>query len=218
MAVADPTDAPGERSNNPVRFGEVSRSRAIDPAPTPALPAADYEADDVLVVSEPERLRALADELRGKIIVLLQQRARSATDLADELGLPKGTVAHHVKVLEKAGLIRVVRTRRVRAVTERFYGRTARLFLVETEDQEANRSFAAGGLKAAAYELARAGGVGEPGTFGLVHARLSEDDARGFERRVRRLLDEMRARETPDGEPYALVAALYASEAHPGRA
>ena len=65
----------------------------------------DYDAADVLVVRAPEQLKALADELRSKIVVLLRERARSTTELADRLGLPKGTVAHHVKVLEKAGLI-----------------------------------------------------------------------------------------------------------------
>ena len=40
-------------------------------------------------------------------------RARPLDDRArNALGLPKGTVGHHVKVLEKAGLIQVVRTRR----------------------------------------------------------------------------------------------------------
>ena len=64
---------------------------------------------------------------------LLREQARSITELADELDVPKGTVRHHVKVLEDAGLVRVVRTRRVRAVTERFCGRTARLFLMKDE-------------------------------------------------------------------------------------
>ncbi len=97
------------------------------------LPTPDYEAADVLVVREPERLRALGQELRAKVVVLLREQARSITELADELGVPKGTVGHHVKVLEDAGLVRVVRTRRVRAVTEKFYGRTARLFLMRDE-------------------------------------------------------------------------------------
>ena len=48
---------------------------------------------------------------------LLREQARSITELADELDVPTGTVGHHVKVLEDAGLVRVVRTRRVRAVT-----------------------------------------------------------------------------------------------------
>jgi DNA-binding transcriptional ArsR family regulator len=97
------------------------------------LPSPDYEAADVLVVEEPQRLKALANEARSKIVVLLRERALSISELADELDVPKGTVGHHVKVLEDAGLVRVVRTRRVRAVTEKFYGRTARLFLMKGE-------------------------------------------------------------------------------------
>ena len=69
------------------------------------LPVADYDADDVLIVSEPEQLRALGDDLRAQLVVLLREHARSTSDLAAELGLPKGTVGHHLKVLEGAGLI-----------------------------------------------------------------------------------------------------------------
>lgn len=101
------------------------------------LPSPDYEAADVLVVDEPQPLRALANELRANIVVLLRERAHSITELAGELDVPKGTVGHHVKVLEDAGLVRVVRTRRVRAVTEKFYGRTARLFLMKDEQPPA---------------------------------------------------------------------------------
>jgi DNA-binding transcriptional ArsR family regulator len=91
----------------------------------------------VLVVRESEALRALAHDLRGKIVVLLREHAFSVTELADQLRVPKGTVGHHVKVLEDAGLVRVVRTRPVRAVTEKFYGRTARLFLMKGEQEPA---------------------------------------------------------------------------------
>ena len=51
--------------------------------------------------------------------------------------MPKGTVGHHLKVLEKAGLIRVVRTRQVRALTEKYYGRVARLFELKGVDSDA---------------------------------------------------------------------------------
>ena len=56
-------------------------------------------------MSEPEQLRALADELRGRIIGLLRERAWSTQQLARELEIPKGTIGHHLKVLERAGLI-----------------------------------------------------------------------------------------------------------------
>ena len=73
----------------------------------------DYEAADTLVVSEPAQLRALGDEVRGRIVGFLRERATSATELAGLLDMPKGTVGHHLKVLERAGLVRVVRTLRV---------------------------------------------------------------------------------------------------------
>ena len=94
----------------------------------------DYDLDDVLVVEDPKQLRALGDVLRARIVMLLRERAASTTELAAVLETPKGTVGHHLKVLETAGLVRVVRTRQVRAMTEKFYGRVARLFVLKGDD------------------------------------------------------------------------------------
>jgi DNA-binding transcriptional ArsR family regulator len=173
----------------------------------------DSEASDVLVVSAPEQLKALADDLRGRVVVLLRERARSVTDLAERLDLPKGTVAHHVKVLEKAGLIRVVRTRKVRAVTERYYGRTARLFLYEAQDPEQAedvRAIVQMSLRIAAEEIQPVDEQSEGyGSSGVIRVRLNDDDARRFNRRVDRLLAEFREAEDPDGDPYGLAIAMY---------
>ena len=49
----------------------------------------DYEAADTFVVSEPEQLRALGDDLRSRIVALLRERARSTQDPSEELGVPK---------------------------------------------------------------------------------------------------------------------------------
>jgi DNA-binding transcriptional ArsR family regulator len=173
------------------------------------LPTPDYEAADVLVVSEPQRQRALAHELRAKIIAVLRERARSINDLARELEVPKGTVGHHVKVLEHAELIRVVRTRKVRAVTEKFYGRTARLFVVKgEEDPVLSSSLAAISLRQAADEIATAWEA-DTSTQSLLHVRLSEDDARRFRRRLNKLVEDFRAQETRGGTTYGLATALY---------
>jgi DNA-binding transcriptional ArsR family regulator len=173
----------------------------------------DYEAPDVLLVRQPEQLKALADDLRSRIVVLLRERARSTTELADKLGHPKGTVAHHVKVLEKAGLIRVVRTRKVRAVTERHYGRTARLFLFESEDPEGAedvRNIVAAGLRIAAEEILPGNDDDRHiGCSGVLRIRLNRDDAVRFNRRLDRLMTEFRKAEDPDGEPYGLAIAMY---------
>jgi DNA-binding transcriptional ArsR family regulator len=173
------------------------------------LPSPDYEADDVLVVREPEQFRAVGDDLRSKIVVLLREHAHSTSELAELLGLPKSTVGHHVKVLEKAGLVKVVRTRQVRALTERYYGRTARLFVFKAAeaDGEEVRDVAAAALRRATEEM-MPGGPG-PTTFGVLRVRLTDRDARRFTRRLEKLMDEFRAADTPEGEPFGLAVALF---------
>ena len=166
----------------------------------------DYDAPATLVVDRPEQLRAVADGVRAATIALLRERAFSTQQLSEQLGIPKGTVGHHVKVLERAGLVRVVRTRRVRAVTEKFYGRTAHLFLFHADDPADVRALGSVVLRQAAGELER----GPQGaTFGHPKARLTEADVRRFERRIGRLMDDFLAADSGEGSPYALTTALY---------
>src|SRR6476646_7324797 len=95
----------------------------------------DYDLAEEAEVSTLVQLRAMANRLRGTILDLLLERAATVAELAEAVRRPKSTVAHHVNVLVDAGMLRVVRTRRVRAIDERFYGRTARLFAVGVVDR-----------------------------------------------------------------------------------
>jgi DNA-binding transcriptional ArsR family regulator len=175
----------------------------------PTVEAHDYEAADTLIVAEPAQLKAMADPFRTQLIQLLRNRARSTQELSEELSVPKGTVGHHLKVLEAADLIRVVRTRKVRAVTEKFYGRTARLFLFQTEDPADSRALSAVTLRQAAGEVEVAPIVSG---FGLVRARLTQKDMERFERRTQKLLDDFRTADTPGGTPSSLTAGIWATE------
>jgi len=176
----------------------------------PTVDGHDYEAADTLLVADPAQLRAMADPFRTQLIQLLRNRARSTQEIAEELDMPKGTVGHHLKVLESAGLIRVVRTRKVRAVTEKFYGRTARLFLYQTEDPADGRAISAVTLRQAASEVDLAQYVSG---FGLVRARLTQKDMERFERRAQKLLDDFRAADTAGGVPTSLTAGIWSTEA-----
>src|SRR6266481_2795902 len=94
----------------------------------PAVP--DYDLAETIELTTAEQVRAISDPLRTTILGLLHERAASVTELATAVKRPKSTVAHHVSVLTRAGLLRVIRTRRVRAIDERYYGRTARMFYI----------------------------------------------------------------------------------------
>jgi DNA-binding transcriptional ArsR family regulator len=164
-------------------------------------------------VEEQAQLRALADDLRATIIRLLKERAASTTELAKALGIPKGTVGHHLKVLEKAGLVRVVRTRKVRALTEMYYGRVARLFVLKGDD-EMPEELKGGGLAAmmlrqAADEIVAS--AGDKDLSALVHVRLAPADVKRFQRRLNRLIADFHRNDATEGEMYALALALYRS-------
>lgn len=90
-----------------------------------------YELDDALSITTTEQKKALADPVRDVIVDLVLERAMTVTELAAVVGKAKGTVAHHVDVLVEAGLLKVVSTKRVRAMEERSYGRTARTYLFD---------------------------------------------------------------------------------------
>ncbi len=173
----------------------------------PTIDGHDYEADDTLLVSDPAKLRAMADPFRVQLVQLLRDKARSTQEISEQLGIPKGTVGHHLKVLESAGLIRVVRTRKVRALTEKFYGRTARLFLYQTEDPADGRAISAVTLRQAANEVDLAPLVAG---FGLVRARLTQPEIDRFERRVKKLMDDFRGADKPGGAPSSLTAGIWA--------
>lgn len=83
---------------------------------------------DHLDITTHTQLKAFAHPLRHRIIGRLGQEPATVSILAEELGRPPGTVGHHTKVLEEAGLVEVVRTRQVNGITERWLGRSAATF------------------------------------------------------------------------------------------
>jgi DNA-binding transcriptional ArsR family regulator len=174
----------------------------------------DYELADLLVVSESSQIRALADSLRGTLLDLLHERAATVTELAQAVGRPKSTIAYHVNVLAGAGLLRVVRTRRVRAVEERYYGRVARTFYIgalsSPEDKET--VLAINGLATAAAEAAPAHAADDLRCL-LLHARIPRDEVRRFWAEVQELSRQFGQIPRSGDEVFGFAAGLYPVDA-----
>lgn len=170
----------------------------------------DYDFDDLRIVSSPAELRAMADPLRSTILDLLLERAATVAELAAAVGRPKSTVAHHVHVLVDAGLLKVVRTRRVRAIDERWYGRVARVYYVGTitPDQVGVLSNA---LATAAAESAPAHEADDLRAI-LRHARIPRERAAEFWERVFELTNEFSSLPRSGDTVYGFVAGLYPTE------
>jgi DNA-binding transcriptional ArsR family regulator len=172
----------------------------------------DYELEDLRIVTSPQELRAMADSLRSTILDLLLERAATVAELAAAVGRPKSTVAHHVGVLLAAGLVKVVRTRRVRAIDERFYGRTARIFYVGriAPDQVTvvpNYLPRAAAESAAAYEADQLRAI-------LRYARIAPKRAAEFWDRVFELVNDFSQIPRQGDTVYGFVAGLYPTD-HP---
>ena len=83
------------------------------------------EDDDVAAVTTPEQFKALGHPMRHRLLFALAQGEATISQLAVALGSNKGNVAHHLKVLAGAGLVRPAATRAVRGGTEQYYRRAS---------------------------------------------------------------------------------------------
>jgi DNA-binding transcriptional ArsR family regulator len=166
----------------------------------------DYDADDLLEVREPERLRALAHPTRRRLVALLSERAATTSELAETLGAPKGTVGYHLKVLERTGLVRVVRTEQVRAITAKYYGRTARTFVIRgPSDDDLDHHFM--------LHEAMAGWVpDEEGMTTLRFARIPRERARAWAERLAALAEEFVAQEPDGDEIHGLLLGIHRTD------
>ena len=151
----------------------------------------DYELADRMALTTPAQVRAIGHPLRTTILQLLHERAATVTELAVAVERPKSTVAHHVDVLARNDLLQVVRTRKVRAIEERFYGRTARMFYVTADPAPAGQELSGdfNDFEVAARESAAAFEQGRLWGF-IRHARISDDQASLFWDRMAELISE----------------------------
>ncbi len=161
---------------------------------------------DTLEVSTSDQLKAIGDDLRLTILGMLSERAATTTQLAESLDRPKGSVGYHLKVLEEAGLIHIVRTAKVRALTAKYYGRTARTFLIKGLPNKDDPFFL---LNAAMRECRIS--VEQP-MFTLRHARIPAARAEEFARRVWLLSEDFVALEQEGDVVHGFLAGVFSTD------
>lgn len=91
----------------------------------------DPEQTPVLVVDRLDQFKALSHPLRQRVLTRLAEEPRSTKQVAELLGEKPTRLYHHVAALEKAGLVRLVRTQQKRGTTEKYYSAVARRFHVD---------------------------------------------------------------------------------------
>ncbi|MFR9778138.1 ArsR/SmtB family transcription factor [Micromonospora sp. MS34] len=161
------------------------------------------EIPDALQVRTPAHFKALAHPFRHRLLFALGAGPATISQLAAGLGAAKGTVAHHLKVLTDAGMVRLAHTRQVRGGTEQYHERSFLRLIGGEGDAEATAAL----LGAVAQELS-----GDPDPLlHLRHLRLTPEQAR----RLRATLEELvgDAEEAGPEQPrHGVLVALYRRE------
>ena len=167
---------------------------------------------DHLLISSPDQLQALGEPTRWRILGRLLDGPASIQELARALKVAKGTIGHHVRVLDAAGLIRLAETNRVRGVTEKRYARVAKQFRLP----EGEAALASGHpdlgtmpLRQAIAEARQPTDADDPSMSLVVRARMPVSRARRFARLLNDLVQEFADGAPGKGETFGLVAGLY---------
>jgi DNA-binding transcriptional ArsR family regulator len=161
-----------------------------------------------LSLTEPQQFRALGHPVRWRIVGVLGETSdATVTQLANQLGLTKGAVGHHVKVLAAAGLIVLSRRRQVGGATEKYWRRAAGSFELHGPDKPALRATM---LRAVADEIESVGA--EPSHLIVRRVRISAGAAGELARAVDAVsdrVDEMAAAATEPLVDTGVVLAVY---------
>lgn len=142
-------------------------------------------SDDFVEVRDPEQLALLSHPTRSRVLFGLGPDGATVSQLARRLRVNKGNVAHHLEVLERAGLVRLDRVRHVRGGTERYFKASAPRLRTP---RGAGTGHTAGMLQAVAQEIEAA--AGEPLLL-LRHVRLSRHHAKALRDHLERIIEEL---------------------------
>jgi len=164
---------------------------------------ASEESDSIEIQSD-EQLRAVASHTRHRILRVLRDGPATITQIAERLGIAKGSSNHHVKILAKAGLVAVVETRKVGGVTEQYYAMTGRR--IELPEPVAGQPDTL--MRNALADVEEAP-PNEQKTVFLKHARLSPQAWDEFDKRVNGLIDELEQLTDPTQPAADLFVAFY---------
>ena len=175
------------------------------------MPVHNADAPELLV-TRPSQLKAIAHDVRTRILLELELQPRSAKELATALDMTHGRIDHHLGILEREGFVRVVEERPIRGVTERRFGPTFSRMRIDVPGSPQDR------LRFAFAQAAREAAPARDQPFDdqvrVYSVRMPARRAAEFARRLVALADEFAAADDEEGIPVGLAAAVYATVAH----
>ncbi|MEU6049274.1 winged helix-turn-helix domain-containing protein [Streptomyces xanthochromogenes] len=165
---------------------------------------ADEPPETTFHVTTDEQLRAVSNLTRHRIMAALRFEPATITQIAEQVGLAKGSSSYHVRLLERVGLVKVVRTRKVRGVTERYYAMAVQSIALPDPgagQPDVLMRHAVADLEAAPVDVER--------HVRMAHLRLTESQFAELGARLQALADEYQGLSDPSLPDVSLVFALF---------
>jgi len=192
---------------------------------------------DTFMINDLETLRNTADPLRMQIYEILLHEPANVRQVAERLGLAPSRLYYHVNTLEKYGLIKVVETRLVANMVEKYYRAVAyrldiadHLLKFETDEGKQTIGEVMAGtfnttrddlqrsLQARAANIELGDEIKPRGVIvNRVTARMSDEQAEEFMQRLRQLIEAFEAGDHSEEDPdpvlqdFAMLLAFYPS-------
>ncbi len=167
--------------------------------------------------AESQLIKAIAHPLRHRILVALNERVASPSELADQLDEPLGNVSYHTKVLLESGAIELVRTRQVRGATQHYYKGSVRAWLDDEHWSRLPISLRRALLDLTlqkawehVVEAAESGGLDDPRTH--ITCTSADLDRRGFDEAADLLAETLERYLTIQAEAAGRLNALATDE------
>jgi DNA-binding transcriptional ArsR family regulator len=191
------------------------------------------QREGTFVIHDLETLKVIADPIRNQILDILQFSPQNTKDVADKLGLAPSKLYYHFNMLEKFGLIKVVETRQVSNLIEKYYLAISNYFCVDptllnfesSEGKENINSLVGSTIDTTREDLLRSlhartlqieqGAVEKKRSLILTRnlSNLSDEKAEKFVERLSSLLEDFIDADTKDpaDQTFAFTAAMYPS-------
>ena len=89
-----------------------------------------FKPKKLLMLTGSSQIKAYVHPTRIAILRMLARKKRTVSNIAKELGVHPANITHHIKLLERVGLIQLVERRDIGRNIEKYYRSAARNFVV----------------------------------------------------------------------------------------
>lgn len=179
----------------------------------------DFEPEQLHTLTGSEQIKAYVHPTRIMLLRLLAKERRTISSIAKENGVHPANITHHFRLLEKAGLIRLVGKRDTGKNLERYYRAIAYNFIVRPEAKHGRKDT---NKKALALSILKDNlsvaiktvkdDDGDNVLALLNVTRLTPEDVKKLMKRLNGVVSEFRKYDSPDGKLFTINVSLYPND------